>query len=26
LQSIDDEKVVLQNYEGKTFYYPNQKE
>jgi len=26
LQSIDDERVVLQNYEGKTFYYPNQKE
>lgn len=26
LQSIDDEQVVLKNYEGKTFYYPNQKE
>jgi lysine 2,3-aminomutase len=26
LQSIDDEQVVLKNYEGKTFYYPNQKD
>jgi lysine 2,3-aminomutase len=26
LQSMDDEKVILQNYEGKTFCYPNQKE
>jgi len=25
LQSIDDEQVVLKNYEGKTFYYPNKK-
>jgi len=25
LQSINDEQVVLKNYEGKTFYYPNKK-
>lgn len=26
VQNMDDEKVVLQNYEGKTFFYPNKKE